>query len=69
MQLATAEFEGQPRRRVEVVDMKVQVQLLLWGPAWPLRRDMIRRELDTHDPFVVDDDAVPVVVATNLAAQ
>ena len=53
---------------VDVVDMKVEVDLLLLAANWPLRWDVARGVLNADDPFAIDHNAVPVVIALHCAA-
>ena len=63
MELTAAERDGTLARIVDVIDVQVEVDLLLLAASRPLRRDVVRGVLDADDPFSVDHDAVPVVVA------
>lgn len=54
---------------LQVVDVEVDVNLLLLGTVRPDRWFVIGRELHAHHPLAIDDDAVPVVVAVDLAAE
>jgi hypothetical protein len=51
-----------------VVDVQVDVDLLR-RTVGPLRRDVVRRELHGDSRLPVDDDAVPVVVGDDGAAE
>jgi hopanoid biosynthesis associated radical SAM protein HpnH len=54
---------------LQVLDVQVEVHLLLLTTSRPLRPDVVRGPLHTHDPLAVDDDAVPVVVAVHRAPE
>lgn len=69
MEESAAQSNGSLSCGVDVIDMKIEVDLLLLAANWPLRRDVVRGVLDAHDPFIVDHDAVPVVVAVHCAAE
>jgi hypothetical protein len=47
---------------------QVEVDLLR-RPIRPLRRDVVRCELDPHPRFTVDEDHVPVVLSVDRAAE
>jgi hypothetical protein len=55
--------------RVDVVDPEVKVNLLLRSSVWPVRWDMVGRELDTHPRFTVDQHHVPLVLSIDHAAK
>lgn len=47
----------------KIIDMQIEVDLLLLVTGRPLRRYMIRCQLDPDNPLAIDDDAVPIIVA------
>lgn len=69
LKLTPSELDGQPIGLLQVVHMQVDVHLLLLGAGRPIRWHVARGQLHAHDPFAVDHDAVPVLVAMHSATQ
>jgi hypothetical protein len=55
--------------RWEVLDPKVEVDLLRRCPVGPVRLDVIGRELNAGPRFAVDDDHVPVIFGIHFTVE
>src|SRR6266536_1249408 len=55
-------------RRLEIVDMQVEMHLLR-RPVGPIGGNMVRRELNAEPPLAVDQHTVPIVLRYDRAAQ
>ena len=54
-------------RRARIVDVEIEMHLLLLAPVRPLRRNMVRRQLQADPPLSgAVDEAVPVVVLEDV---
>jgi hypothetical protein len=56
-------------RRWEVLDPKVEVDLLRRCPVGPVRRDVIGRELNADARLTVHDDHVPVIFGIHFTLE
>ena len=54
---------------VEIVDPKIQVDLLCWQTVWPIGSNVVRRELYANAGLSVDHDHVPVVIPVDVTAE
>jgi len=61
-------YPGTDRTEAQECDVEAPSHVLRRAVG-PVRRDVIRRQLDAQPPLALDDDAVPVVVPVHLPVQ
>src|SRR4051812_17424508 len=64
-----AERERLLVRRLDVIDVQVEMQLLRRAVTRPVRRPVVGRELETEARLAVDVDGVPVVLGLDPATE